>query len=108
MIVDRLGARSFPEKTDAVAQLSRPMTVEDVRVLLGISGYLQKFVPNYSTAAAPISDLLRDPRFRTKKTRKKRMPGGKKRKRLSMLCANFSHRRPSLLFPLERTFPATY
>ena len=64
MIVDRLGTRPAPSKIDATTQLSRPNTVEEVRVLLGMTGYLRRFVPQYSTVVAPISDLLRDPRFR--------------------------------------------
>ena len=63
MIVDRLGTRPAPSKIDAIPQLSRPNTVEEVRVLLGMTGYLRQFVPQYSTVVAPISDLLRDPRF---------------------------------------------
>ena len=69
MIMDRLGARPAPSKIDAITQLSRPNTVEEVRVLLGMTGYLRQFVPQYSTVVAPISDLLRDPRFRTKRAK---------------------------------------
>ena len=47
-----------------------------MRVLLGMFGYLGKFVLNYSMVVAPISDLLHDPRFRTKKARKKKVPSG--------------------------------
>ena len=39
-------------------------------------GYLRKFVPNYSSILAPISDLLRDPRFRSKKVRRVKVPWG--------------------------------
>ena len=67
MVVDRLGTRSSSEKIDAATQLSLPMTVEDMRVLLGIYGYLQKVIAEYRMVFAPISDLLRDPTFRTKK-----------------------------------------
>ena len=41
MIVDRLGIRPAPSKIDAITQLSTPNTVEEVRVLLGMTGYLQ-------------------------------------------------------------------
>ena len=56
MIVDRLGTRPAPNKIDAITQLSRPNTVEGVRVLLGMTRYLRQFVPQYSTVVAPISD----------------------------------------------------
>ena len=45
LIVDRLGTRPAPSKIDAITQLSRPNTVEEVRVLLGMTGYLRQFLP---------------------------------------------------------------
>ena len=77
VIVDRLGTRPAPSKIDAITQLSRPNTVEEVRVLLGMTGYLRQFVPQYSTVLAPISDLPRDPRFRTMRAKKEKVSWGK-------------------------------
>ena len=74
MFIDRFGVRPAPSKIEAITQLSRPSTVEEVRVLLGMAGYLRKFVPNYSSILAPISDLLRDPRFRSKMARRVKVP----------------------------------
>ena len=48
MVVDRLGVRPSQSKIDAIAQLTRANTVEEVRALLGMTGYLRKFVPRYS------------------------------------------------------------
>ena len=76
MIVDRLGTRPAPSKIDAITQLSRLNTVEEVQVLLGMTGYSRQFVPQYSTVVAPISALLRDPRFRTKRAKKEKVPWG--------------------------------
>ena len=76
MIVDRLGTRPASNKIDAITQLSRPNTVEEVPVLLGMIGYLRRFEPQYSKVLAPISDLLRDPRFRTKRAKKEKVPWG--------------------------------
>ena len=84
MIVDRLGTRPAPSKIDAITQLSRPNTVEEVQVLLGMTGYLRQFVTQYSTVVAPISDLLRDPRFRTKRAKKEEVRGEKSRTKLLM------------------------
>ena len=74
MIVNRLGTRPAPSKIDAITQLSRPNTVEEVGVLLGMTGYLRQLVPQHSTVVAPISGLLRDPRFRTKRAKKEKVP----------------------------------
>ena len=67
VIIDRFGIRPAPSKTEAITQLSQPSTVEDVRELSGMTGYLRKFVPNYSLVLAPISGLLRDSRFRARR-----------------------------------------
>ena len=50
--------------------------MEDVRVLLGMGGYLRQFIPNYSTVTVPIYDLLREPRFRFKRVRRLKVPWG--------------------------------
>ena len=70
MIIDRFGIRPAPNKPEAITQLSQPSTVEEVRLFLGMAGYLRKFVPNYSSVLTPILDLLRDSRFRSKKARR--------------------------------------
>ena len=72
--MDRFGIRPSPSKTEAITQLSQPSTVEELRGLLGMAGYLMKFVPNCSSVLAPISDLLRDSRFRSKNTRRVKVP----------------------------------
>ena len=69
IIIDRFGIRPAPSKIEAITQLSQPSTVEEVQVLLGMAGYLRKFVPNYSSVLTLISDLLCDSRFRGKKAR---------------------------------------
>ena len=51
--------------------------MEEVRALLGMTGYLRKVVPRYSALVAPISNLLRDKRFATKRARKLKVPWGK-------------------------------
>ena len=76
MTIDCHGTRPEPSKIDAITPLSRPTTVEDVRVLLDMSGYLRQFIPHYSTITAPISDLLREPRFRGKRARRLKLPWG--------------------------------
>ena len=100
IITDRFGIRPASSKIEAITQLSQPSTVEEVRVLLGMTGYLKKFVPNYSPVLAPISDLLRDSRFRIKKARcLKVYPGVKpKRKRWRNSSAS-SHPHQSSRYP---------
>ena len=46
MIIDSTGLR--PELTElvAIARMPCPQTVEELRTLLGLTGYLRQFVPN--------------------------------------------------------------
>ena len=76
IILDRFGIRPAPSKIEAITQLSQPSTVEKVRVLLGMTGYHRKFVLDYSLVLVPISDLLRDSRFLSKKARRLKVPWG--------------------------------
>ena len=46
-------------KVSAVKNFREPQTKKDVRSFLGLCGYYRKFVPNFSTVAAPLSELTR-------------------------------------------------
>lgn len=47
------------EKIKAIQEAPRPTTKKEVRSFLGLLGYYRKFVPNFSTVAAPLSDLTK-------------------------------------------------
>ena len=48
-----------PIKLQAVADFPRPHTKTHVRKFLGLTGYYRRFIPNYATLAAPLTDLTR-------------------------------------------------
>ena len=100
MIMDRLGTRPGPSKIDAITRLSRANTVEEVRVLLGITGYLRQFVPQHSTVVAPIPDLLRDPRFRTKRAKKEKVPWGEEQNKAFNALIEALTSPPNLALPV--------
>ena len=50
--------RPNPTKIEAVKSFPVPTTKKDVRVFLGLTGYYSRFIPNYSSLAAPLSDLI--------------------------------------------------
>ena len=76
MVVDMLGVRPSQSKVDAVAQLTRANTVEEVKTLLGMTGYLRKFVSKFIALETPILNLLRDKNFASKRERKLKVPWG--------------------------------
>lgn len=76
VMVGRDGVRPAPSKIKAVQELELPTTVGEVRSFLGLAGYLRGFVPNFSGITAPISDLLRNKEFSSKRARNKPVPWG--------------------------------
>lgn len=46
-------------RIEPILNYTRPKSVKDIRRLLGLAGFYQKFIQNYSKIAAPISDLLK-------------------------------------------------
>ena len=61
MVVDRQGVRPAESKPAAVAELTTPTTVEELRAFLGMTGYLRQYVEHYIISAAPLTDILRNP-----------------------------------------------
>ena len=51
--------RMEADKIEAVQQFQRPRTKKEVRAFLGLSGYYRKFIPNYASIAAPLTDLTK-------------------------------------------------
>ena len=70
MIIDSTGIRQAPSKLEAIEKMPPPSNVEELRGFLGMSGYLRQFIQNYSIFAAPLTDLLRNKEFASKKGRK--------------------------------------
>lgn len=70
MVIDSTGIRSAPSKMEAITNMPRPRTVEELRTFLGMIGYLRQFVPNYSIVAAPLTDILRTKEYASKRARK--------------------------------------
>jgi hypothetical protein len=47
------------EKIEKIAGASRPETKKQIRSYLGLIGYYQKFIPNFASIAAPLTDLTK-------------------------------------------------
>lgn len=58
------GLKPTKEKIEAVTKCPPPESKSAVRSFLGMTGYLSKFIPNYSTLTAPLRKLtLKDTKF---------------------------------------------
>ena len=49
-----------PDKVQGIAEMPTPPSKQDVKRLLGMVNYLQKFPSNLSETTAPMRDLLKD------------------------------------------------
>lgn len=58
-IVGEGGLRTDPEKVEAIKNFPTPTSIKQTRRLLGMAGWYQKFIPNYSTITYPITNLLK-------------------------------------------------
>ncbi|KAJ8737429.1 hypothetical protein PYW08_000024 [Mythimna loreyi] len=56
-VVDSGGLRTDPEKVQAILQYPTPSNKKDVKRFLGTATWYRRFVPNFSTIAAPLNKL---------------------------------------------------
>ena len=58
-IVSREGVGVDPAKTEAVEKWPMPVNVKDVRAFLGLASDYRRYIPGFSTVAAPMTNLTR-------------------------------------------------
>jgi hypothetical protein len=58
-VVSPEGIAMDPSKVKEVLDWKPPMSVSEVQSFLGLVGYYQKFIPNFSKVANPITELLK-------------------------------------------------
>lgn len=58
-VVNKLGLQVDPAKVDAILKISAPQNVSEVRRLIGMASWYRRFIPNFATIIAPLTNLLR-------------------------------------------------
>ena len=51
--------RTDPDKIEAISKIKVPRSAKEIRSFLGTAGWYRRFVKNFATLAAPISDCLK-------------------------------------------------
>lgn len=74
MVLSLHGMRPADSEITVAKRLSSARTVEDLRPFLGTTGYLRPSVERYREFAAPVTDILRNKRFDSKRTLKMPIP----------------------------------
>nr|KYP57398.1 Retrovirus-related Pol polyprotein from transposon 17.6 [Cajanus cajan] len=57
-IISKNGVHVDPEKIKAIQEWPTPQSVGDVRSFYGLESFYRRFVPNFSTLASPLNDLV--------------------------------------------------
>lgn len=58
-ILEEKGLRVDPDKVEVVVNYPAPKTVKEVRRFLGMTGWYQRFIPNYAERATPLTELTK-------------------------------------------------
>ncbi|XP_036142126.1 uncharacterized protein LOC118645358 [Monomorium pharaonis] len=58
-IIGEDGVRPDPQKISAVEKFPAPRNIKNIRQFLGLAGYYRRFIPQFSSIASPLSNLLK-------------------------------------------------
>lgn len=58
-LINKDGVSPDPEKLQGINSFPTPKSITETRRLLGMAGWYRRFIPNFATIVAPITDLLK-------------------------------------------------
>ena len=58
-LVSGKGIQALPEKLTAIAEMPIPRNLQEIRQVLGLTGYYRKFIPNYADIVRPLTQLTK-------------------------------------------------
>uniref|UniRef100_A0AAR5QHS1 RNA-directed DNA polymerase n=1 Tax=Dendroctonus ponderosae TaxID=77166 RepID=A0AAR5QHS1_DENPD len=58
-LVDAHGLRPDPEKVQAIVNITPPRNVTEIRRFIGTASWYRRFVPNFSSVLAPLTNLIK-------------------------------------------------
>ena len=59
-VISANGLKADPTKIQGIQEIPTPSNKQDVKRLLGMANYLQRFAPNLSEVTTPLRDLLKE------------------------------------------------
>ena len=97
------GLQPDPKEVEAITACSRPKSKE-VRSFFGMTGYLDDFIPNYASIAAPLRELTKErTRFHWNKEQHKAFDSLKKEIASTRTMAYFNPSKP-IIIPTKASF----
>lgn len=58
-VIDKRGLHVNPNKVKAILNIPTPKNVNEIRRVIGTASWYRRFIPNFSTIIAPMTDLLK-------------------------------------------------
>ncbi|KAK9718523.1 Reverse transcriptase (RNA-dependent DNA polymerase) [Popillia japonica] len=59
MIISKNGVKADPTQIQAIVNIKPPSNLKEMQKKLGMTNYLARFIPQYSTITAPLRELLK-------------------------------------------------
>lgn len=61
-VIDKNGIHTDQAKVECIVEYPAPKSVKEVRRFIGFSGWYRRFIYDFATVSAPITDLLKEPK----------------------------------------------